>query len=252
MSEATPILEPVGTSSCAAFENVDSCDYSSAPTKRRRYSSPPGEEKAWYKSPLSPPPPPQYCDKNVDACEPDAASVLYEINTGRSILNSTVTDAYNNILKPKLQELVSSSSAHAEAVDDTTKLNINMTSSSSSYPRWPKSLTSPGGINDEVDIAMPSFLAPINLPIRTGPRPAHHASLMHVSSLPVQDRSAQRAALMPRSNILISLSPRRLSQICQEEHSFVPIQVEDEFADEEVSGQIQKTQGEDKVIQILL
>jgi hypothetical protein len=75
---------------------------------------------------------------------------------------------------------------------------------------------------------------------------------MHVSSLPVQDRSAQRAALMPRSNILISLSPRRLSQICQEEHSFVPIQVEDEFADEEVSGQIQKTQGEDKVIQILL
>ena len=40
--------------------------------------------------------------------------------------------------------------------------------------------------------------------------------------------------------------------MCQEEHAFVPIQVEDEFVDKEESGQIQKTQGEDEVIQILL
>lgn len=84
----------------------------------------------------------------------------------------------------KLQEFVSSSSAHAEVlVDDTSKLNINMTSSSS-YPRWPKSLLSPGGIDNKVDITLPSFPAPINLSIRTGPCPAHNGSLsMHVSSL---------------------------------------------------------------------
>ena len=234
MSEASPIVEPVDTC-CAAVENGDSCD--PAPTKRRRYSSPPAEEKASSISPLSPPPPPQYCAKNVKAYELDADSVLSEINTGRSILNGAVMDV-SNTLKRKLQEFVSDAQ-HTEADDDVTNLNINA-SSSPSYPRFPKSFLSPGGIDDEVDIDMPSFPSPINLPIRTGPRPANHASLMHDSSLPAvrfaeqveQVRPAQRAALAPRSRLSISLSPR-LSQRCQEEHTFVPIQLEDELVDEE-------------------
>jgi hypothetical protein len=126
----------------------------------------------------------------VDACEPDAASVLSEINTDRSILDSSVTDVYNNILKPKLQEFVSSFSAHAEAVDDTTKLNINMTA------RHP---THAGQTPSRHLVAL---MTKLTLPCRhfqlqsiyqlERPRPARHASLMHVSS-PVQDRSAQRA-----------------------------------------------------------
>ena len=247
MSKAAPIVEPVNTTSCVAVDNGDSCV--PAPTKRRRYSSPPAEEKACSKSPLTPPPPPHYCDKNVKARELDAASVSCEINTGRSILNGTVMDV-SNTLKRKLQEFVADAQ-HAKADDDTTNLNINVTSSPS-YPRFPKFFLSPGGINDEVDVDMPSFPSPINLSIRTGPRPVNHASLMHVSSLPVvrfaelveQDRPEQRAALAPRSRLSISLSPR-LSQRCQEEHTFVPIQLEDELVDEEESDQ-------EEVIQILL
>jgi hypothetical protein len=177
----------------------------------------------------------------VKAYELDA--VLCEINTGRSILNGAVMDV-SNTLKRNLQEFVSDAQ-HAEADDDATNLNTNA-SSSPSYPRFPKSFLSPGGIDDEVDIDMPSFpSSPINLPIRTGPRPANHASLMHVSSLPAQDRPAQRAALAPRSKLSISLSPR-LSQRCQEEYAFVPIQLEDELVDEEESDQ------DEEVIQILL
>lgn len=239
MSEAAYIVEPVDTTSCAS-ENGDSCD--PAPTKRRRYSSPPAEEKGCSNSPLSPPPPPQYCEKNVKARELDAASVFCEINTGRSILNGTVMDV-SNTLKRKLQELVADAH-HAEADDNTTNLNINLTSSPS-YPRFPKSFLSPGGINDEVDIDMPSFPSPINLSIRTGPRPANYASLNHVSSLHMP---APRAALAPRSRLSISLSPR-LSQRCQEEHTFVTIQLEDELVDEEESDQ---TQQDGEVIQILL
>lgn len=246
MSEAAPIVEPFDTS-CVAVENGDSCV--PAPTKRRRYSSPPAEEKECSKSPLSPPPPPQYCDKNVKARELDAASVLCEINTGRSILNATVMDV-SNTLKRKLQEFVPYAQ-HAEADDDTTNLNIHV-SSSPSYPRFSKSFLSPGGINDEVDIDMPSFPSPINLSIRTGPRPANHASLVHVSSLPVVRFAEQveqdMPALAPRSRLSISLSPR-LSQRCQEEHSFIPIQLENELVDEEESDQ---TQQDEEVIQILL
>ena len=250
MSEAAAIVEQLDTSSCVAVENGDSCD--PTPSKRRRYSSPPAEQKACSKSPLSPPPPPQYCDKNAKARELDAASVLCEINTGRSILNGAVVDV-SNTLKRKLQEFVADAQ-HAAADDDTTNININV-ASSPSYPRFPKFFLSPGGIDDEVDIDMPYFPSPINLPIRTGPRPANHASGMHVSSLPVvrfaeqveQDRPEQRAALAPRSRLSISLSPR-LSQRCQEEHAFVPIQLEDELVDEEECDQTQ----DEEVIQILL
>jgi len=246
MSKAAPIVEPVDTTSCVAVDNGDSCV--PAPTKRRRYSSPPAEEKACSKSPLTPPPPPHYCDKNVKARELDAASVSCEINTGRSILNGTVMDV-SNTLKRKLQEFVADAQ-HAKADDDTTNLNINV-ASSPSYPRFPKFFLSPGGIDDEVDVDMPSFPSPINLSIRTGPRPVNHASLMHVLSLPVvrfaeqveQDRPEQRAALAPRSRLSISLSPRL--QRCQEEHTFVPIQLEDELVVEEESDQ-------EEVIQILL
>ena len=249
MSKAAPIVEPVDTTSCVAVENGDSCD--PAPTKRHRFSSPPAEEKACSKSPLTPPPPPHYCDKNVKARELDAASVLCEINTGRSILNGTVMDV--STLKRKLQEFVADAQ-HAKADDDTNNLNINAISLPS-YPRFPKFFLSPGGIDDEVDIDMPSFPSPINLPIRTGPRPVNHASRMHVSSLPVvrfaeqveQDRPEQRAALASRSRLSISLSPR-LWQRCQEEHTFVPIQLEDELVDEEESDQTQ----DEEVIQILL
>ena len=249
MSEAAPIVEQVDTSSCVAVENGDSCD--PTPSKRRRYSSPPADQKACSESPLSPPPPPQYCDKNAKACELDVASVLCEINTGRSILNGAVMDV-SNTLKRKLQEFVTDAQ-HAAADDDTTNININV--ATPSYPRFPKFFLSPGGIDDEVDIDMPSFPSPINLPIRTGPRPANHASRMHVSSLPVvrfteqveQDRPEQRAALAPRSRLSISLSPR-LWQRCQEEHTFVPIQLEDELVDEEESDQTQ----DEEVIQILL
>ena len=233
MSEASPIVEPVDTC-CVAVEHGDSCD--PAPMKRRRYSSPPAEEKACSKSPLSPPPPPQYCDKNVKAYELDVASVLCEINTGRSILNGADMDVSS--LKRKLQEFVPDAQ-HAEADDDTTNLNIDV-SSLTSYPRFPKSFLSPGGIDDEVDIDMPSFPSPINLPIRTGPCPVH---LEQVE----QERPPQRAAIAPRSRLSISLSPR-LSQRCQEEYAFVPIQLEDELVEEEESDQMQ----DEEVIQILL
>ena len=237
MSEAAAIVEQVDTSSFVAVENGDSCD--PAPMKRRRYSSPPAEEKACSKSPLSPPPPPQYCDKNVKARELDVASVLCEINTGRSILNGAVSMDESNSLKRKLQEFVPDAQ-HSEAGDDTTDLNIYV-SSLASYPRFPKSFLSPGGIDDEVDIDMPSFPSPINLPIRTGPRPVHHAEQVE------QDRPPQRVAIAPRSRLSISLSPRR-SQRCQEEYAFVPIQLEDELVDEEESDQTQ----DEEVIQILL
>ena len=189
------------------------------------------------------------------ACELDVASVLCEINTGRSILNGAVSMDESNSLKRKLQEFVFVPDAQdSEADNDTTNLNIYV-SSLTSYPHFPKSFLSPGGIDDEVDIDMPSFPSPINLPIRTGPRPVHLTSRMHVSSLPVvrfaeqveQDRPEQRAALAPRSRLSISLSPR-LSQRCQEEHAFVPIQLEDELVDEEESDQTQ----DEEVIQILL
>ena len=163
----------------------------------------------------------------MEARELDAASVLFEINTGRSILNGMVFDVSNTLKRKLLQEFVSDAQ-HADTDDDATNLIC-----SPSYPRFPKSVLSSGGINDKVDIDMPSFPSPINLPIRTGPRPANHASLMHVSSLlPVQDRPAQRAAHAPRSRLSISLSPR-LSQRCREEHTFVLIQLEDELVDEE-------------------
>jgi hypothetical protein len=189
----------------------------------------------------------------VKARELDAASVSCEINTGRSILNGTVMDV-SNTLKRKLQEFVTDAQ-HAKADDDTTNLNINV-ASSPSYPRFPKFFLSPGGIDDEVDIDMPSFPSPINLSIRTGPRPANHASLMHVSSPPAvlfaeqveQDKPAPRAALAPRSRLTISLSPRLSQRRCQEEHTFVPIQLEDELVDEEESDQTQ----DEEVIQILL
>lgn len=215
MSKANPI---VGDTSCVALENSDSCNHRLHQQSDVVILRHP-EEKAWSKSPL--PPPPQYCDKNVEACGPDAGSVLREINTGQSILNGTVR---NSSLVHVLKQ-----------VGDTTKLNINIMSSSPYYPRWPKPLMSPGSIDDEVDNAMPSFPAPINLPIRTGPRPENHAPLVHVSSLPAvrfaeqveQGWSAQRAALAPRSTLSISL--------------------EDEFVDEEESGQ-----SEGEVIQILI
>jgi len=192
MSKATPI---VVDTSCVAFENSDSCDHCLHQQSDVVILRHP-EEKAWSKSPLLPPQPPQYCDKNVEACEPDAGSVLREINTGQSILNGTVR---NSSLVHVLKQ-----------VGDTTKLNINIMSSSPYYPRWP-----PGSIDDEVDIAMPSFPAPINLPIRTGPRPENHAPLMHV-------------AMLGGAHIR-------------------PIQMEDEFVDEEESGQ-----SEGGVIQILI
>ena len=113
-------MEQVATS-CVSVKNWDSCD--PAPMKRRRYSSPPAEEKGCSKSTLSPPPPPQYCEKNVEARELDAASVLFEINTGRSILNGMVFDVSNTLKRKLLQEFVSDAQ-HADTDDDATNLNI--------------------------------------------------------------------------------------------------------------------------------
>lgn len=164
------------------------------PEINRFASPPPGEIMPSGKSYSSPPPAPRCFSKSAGALEPNADSVLNEINTGRSIFNPTRMDITSISLSRRL--LYKEFECEDEGDDCTRHI-------SPSYPQWPPP-SSPGGVGEKVDLDMPPLPSPIKLSMRTGSRAAPRAHIAH--RLTIQSRPAVRF----------------------HEHDFIPIRLDDD------------------------
>ena len=151
----------------------DSFIYS--PPAIHRFASPPPEEiMPSGKSYCSPPPAPRCFPRSAGALEPNADSVLNEINTGRSIFNPTRMDITSISLSRRLLY----KEFECEDEGDDFKRHI-----SPSYPQWPPP-SSPDSVGEKVDLDMPSMPSPIKLSMRTGSRAAPRAQIAHRLTIP--------------------------------------------------------------------
>jgi hypothetical protein len=175
-----------------------------SPPETHRFSSPPpGEMIPSGKSYYSPPPAPRFFAMSVGVIEPNADSVLKEINTGRSIINPTRMDISCISLSRKLLY------KEFDCEDEDEDFNRII---SPSFPQWPPP-SSPDGVGEKVDLDMPPMPCPINLLMRT------------------EARTPPRMQTTPR----ISMPPRPSVRFY--EHDFIPIRLDDDDEGNQTEGQ---------------
>jgi hypothetical protein len=187
----------------SSVSTVEKDSFINSPPEIRRFASPPpGDITPSGKSYYSPPPAPRCFSKSAGASEPNADSVLNEINTGRSMFNPARMDITSISLSRRL--LYKEFESEAEGDDFTTHI-------SQSYPQWPPP-SSPDGVGETVDLDMPSMPSPIKLSMRTGARAA-----------PTRGQFTPTLMLLSRSDRF-------------HEHDFIPIRFDDDDEESQNEG----------------
>ena len=138
-------------------------------TPSRCYSSPsPETSRPGGKSCYSPPPPPRHSTRVVGGSEPDADSVFFELNSGRSILNPAKTIDFSSICLSRKALYKEFEGENGNRRSVRPHIDSGFILVSPSYPHFPSSPSSfsTGDISEEVEDDMPSIVSSIRLPLR--------------------------------------------------------------------------------------